>query len=120
MAAQYLQQAVDVGNGWSMKFLANMIEGGYLGAPDPTKAGELRLRAVQVDPNSRDPGPLPMYRPATAPAQASATYHRRRYVVYRPAYGGSYNPVWQAAPGDTRCCPNNMLVCPLGRHFCGH
>lgn len=37
----------------------------------------------------------------------------------RPA-GGGYNPAWQAAPGDTRCCPNNMLVCPLGRHFCGH
>ncbi len=30
-----------------------------------------------------------------------------------------YNPAWQAAPGDTSCCPNNMLICPLGRHFCG-
>ncbi len=29
-------------------------------------------------------------------------------------------PSWQAAPGDTSCCPNSMLVCPLGRHFCGH
>ena len=29
-----------------------------------------------------------------------------------------YNPAWQAAPGDTNCCPNNMLVCPVGRHFC--
>ena len=117
MAAQYLQQAVDIGDGYAMKFLANMIEGGYLGAPDPAKAGELRLRAVQVDPDSRDPGPLQMYRPA-APPQGGASFHRRRYVVYRP--GLSYNPVWQAAPGDTRCCPNNMLVCPLGRHFCGH
>jgi len=117
MAAQYLQQAVDIGDGFSMKFLANMIEGGYLGAPDPTKAGELRLRAVQVDPDSRDPAPLPAYRPAPA---AGSSFHRRRYVVYRPAYGASYNPVWQAAPGDTSCCPNNMLVCPLGRHFCGH
>jgi tetratricopeptide (TPR) repeat protein len=119
MAAQYLQQAVDVGDGYAMKFLANMIEGGYLGAPDPTKAGELRLRAVQVDPDSRDPGPLQMYRPS-APARISGTLHPRRYVVYRYAQGASYNPAWQAAPGDTRCCPNNMLVCPLGRHFCGH
>jgi len=29
-----------------------------------------------------------------------------------------YNPAWQAAPGDNRCCPHNMLVCPLGRHWC--
>jgi hypothetical protein len=32
--------------------------------------------------------------------------------------GQGYNPAWQAAPGDTNCCPNNMLVCPVGRHFC--
>jgi hypothetical protein len=32
----------------------------------------------------------------------------------------SYNPAWQAAPGDTSCCPNNMLICPMPRHFCGH
>ena len=119
MAAQYLQQAVDIGDGQAMKFLANMVEGGYLGAPDPTKAGELRLKAVQVDPDARDPGRLAPYRPA-AVAQVG-NFHRRRYVVYRASYGGgSYNPAWQAAPGDTRCCPNNMLVCPLGRHFCGH
>ncbi len=35
-------------------------------------------------------------------------------------YVRQYRPSWQAAPGDTSCCPNNMLVCPLGRHFCGH
>jgi tetratricopeptide (TPR) repeat protein len=118
MAAQYLQQAIDAGDGYAMKFLANMIEGGYLGPPDMTKAGDLRLRAVQVDPDSRDPAPLQTYRPAAASTAGAS--HRRRYVVYRPAYGASYNPAWQAAPGDTRCCPNNMLVCPLGRHFCGH
>jgi TPR repeat protein len=115
MAAQYLQQAIDVGDGFAMKFLANMIDGGYLGKPDPTKSGDLRLRAVQIDPNSRDAGTLPKYRPATAPTGQVST--RRRYVIYR---GASYNPAWQAAPGDTRCCPNSMLVCPLGRHFCGH
>ncbi|WP_158817677.1 tetratricopeptide repeat protein [Methylocapsa sp. S129] len=123
MAAQYLQQAADIGDGRSMKFLANMYESGYLGPPNPEKAGALRLRAQQVDPESRDPIParLPMLRQASAAsAQIGQTIHRRRYVVYRPSYGTSYNPAWQAAPGDTRCCPNNMLVCPLGRHFCGH
>lgn len=122
MAAQYLQQAADLGDGQSMKFLANMYESGYLGAPDPAKAGELRLRAQKIDPGSRDPIPahLPMLRKVSAPHSyaagpySSAPAYQRRYVTYR------YNPAWQAAPGDTRCCPNNMLVCPLGRHFCGH
>jgi hypothetical protein len=117
MAAQYLQQAADLGDGQAMKSLANMYESGYLGSPNSAKASELRLRAQRVDPGSRDPQPahLPMLRNASlASPQAGATGQRRRYVVYR------YNPVWQAAPGDNRCCPNNMLVCPLGRHFCGH
>ena len=119
MAAQYLQQAADIGDGLSMKFLANMYESGYLGPPNLQKAAELRLRAQQVDPESHDPLPahLPMVkRGGTATAQVRQTTHVRRYVVYH----SSYNPAWQAAPGDTRCCPNNMLVCPLGRHFCGH
>jgi tetratricopeptide (TPR) repeat protein len=115
MAAQYLQQASDLGDGQAMKFLANMYESGYLGAPDAAKAAELRLRAQQVDPGSRDPVHLPMLRKSSpAGTRVGARVSRRRYVTYR------YNPVWQAAPGDTRCCPNNMLVCPLGRHFCGH
>ena len=117
MAAQYYQQAADLGSGRAMKFLANMYESGYLGPPDPAKAGEFRLRAQKIDPGSHDPIPvrLPMLRQTSAAgAQASFRAPRRRYVTYR------YNPAWQAAPGDTRCCPNNMLVCPLGRHFCGH
>lgn len=117
MAAQYLQQAADLGDGKAMKFLANMYESGYLGQPDPGKAGELRLLAQKVAPGSRDPEPahLPMFKQAfSAPRPLYTTTFRRRYVTYR------YNPAWQAAPGDTRCCPNNMLVCPLGRHFCGH
>ena len=114
MAAQYLQQAADLGNGQAMKFLANMYEGGYLGPPDPAKAAELRLRAQKVDPYSVEATPLPLLRQSPAITPASPAAQRRRYVTYR------YNPVWQAAPGDTSCCPNNMLVCPLGRHFCGH
>jgi hypothetical protein len=44
-------------------------------------------------------------------------------VMHSPAAstagnGQNYNPAWQAAPGDSSCCPNNMLVCPVGRHFC--
>jgi hypothetical protein len=71
MAAQYYQQAADLGDGQAMKLLANMYESGYLGPPDPAKAGELRLRAQQVDPGSRDPMPahLPMLQqtPAARP-----------------------------------------------------
>jgi hypothetical protein len=46
-------------------------------------------------------------------ASAGAAAHRQH-----PARAGSYNASWQAAPGDKRCCPKNMLVCPLGRHWC--
>jgi hypothetical protein len=113
MAAQYLQQAGDLGNGQALKLLAAMYESGYLGQPDPVKASELRMQAQRVDPNSADQPPLPMLR-QTPLASHSPILQRRRYVTYR------YNPEWQAAPGDTSCCPNNMLVCPLGRHFCGH
>jgi len=105
MAAQYLQQAIDIGDGFAMKFLANMIEGGYLGAPDPTKAAELRLRAVQVDPDSRDPGALAMYRVSAASPRVIRTSHRRRYVVYRRASWASYNPAWQAAAGGYTLLP---------------
>ena len=123
MAAQYLQQSVDLGDGRATKFLANMYESGYLGPPDPGKAAELRLRAERVDPGSPDPSParLPMLRQSSAAStSAGAAPHRRPYVVYRYSPAPAYNPAWQAAPGDTSCCPNNMLVCPLGRHFCGH
>jgi len=54
-AAQYFQQAADLGDGYSLKFLAIMYERGLLGKPDPAKASELRLKAAEVDPNSQDP-----------------------------------------------------------------
>ena len=61
----------------------------------------------------------------TYPAQHRSHHrvmlHRSvHFAHYGSRRGYAYNPAWQAAPGDTRCCPNNMLVCPLGRHFCGH
>ena len=132
MAAQYLQQSVDLGDGQAMKFLANMYESGYLGPPNPAKASELRLQAERVAPDSPPPSPehLPLLRQTAA--TSAPPIRRRRYIVYHPiyipSYGGqttvsgnqSYNPAWQAAPGDTSCCPNNMLICPMPRHFCGH
>ena len=132
MAAQYLQQSIDLGDGQAMKFLANMYESGYLGPPNPAKASELRLQAERFAPDSPPPSPehLPLLRQTTV--SSVPPVQRRRYVVYHPiyipSYGGqmrvggnqSYNPDWQAAPGDTSCCPNNMLICPMPRHFCGH
>lgn len=60
MAANYFEQAADLGDGFSLKFLALMYERGLLGPPDPFKAAQLRLKAQQVDPNSRTPDvPLP-------------------------------------------------------------
>lgn len=114
-----------------MKFLANMYESGYLGPPNAAKASELRLQAERVAPDSPPPSPehLPLLRQVAA--TSAPPIRRRRYVVYHPiyipSYGGqmavsgsqSYNPAWQAAPGDTSCCPNNMLICPMPRHFCG-
>jgi hypothetical protein len=29
-----------------------------------------------------------------------------------------HSPSRRTAAGDANCCPNNMLVCPAGRHFC--
>ena len=51
---------------------------------------------------------------ARSPRLACPVPQHRRYVTYR------YTPTWQAAPGDTSCCPNNILVNPLGRYSCGH
>jgi hypothetical protein len=99
-----------------MKFLAILYEHGLVGPADPTRAAQLRLRAEEEDPESSTPQvnfpkvSLPLTRHAST---------GRRIVYYHWAGGGSYNPAWQAAPGDTRCCPKNMLVCPLGRTWCG-
>lgn len=116
-AEQYFQQAADLGDGYAMKFLAIMYEHGLVGPPDAAKAAQLRLRAAQEDPESTTPE-VSWPKVSAPPTQHLRT--TRRIVYYRWA-GGSYgyNPAWQAAPGDTRCCPKNMLVCPLGRHWCG-
>jgi hypothetical protein len=112
-AEQYFLQAAELGDGYSMKFLAIMYENGLVGPADPGKASQYRLRAQEEDPNSGTPQ-VTIARPAIPFAQHA---HPRRRVVYYH-WGGGYNPAWQAAPGDNRCCPNNMLVCPLGRHWC--
>jgi Sel1 repeat len=55
MAANYFQQAADLGDGFSLKYLAILYERGLLGPPDKFKAEQLRLKAQQVDPKSQDP-----------------------------------------------------------------
>ncbi|MGA2129779.1 MAG: caspase family protein [Xanthobacteraceae bacterium] len=85
-AAQYYQQSADLNDGYSMRFLANMYEVGFLGKPDLEKAGALRLRAQQVDPDGRQADSISVFRKIYAEsrshAQARPVRHRR-YVVYR-------------------------------------
>ena len=88
MAAQYFQQAADLNNGYALRFLANMYEVGLVGPPNLEKAGALRLRAEQVDPDgARQPEPVSFFRRVVAAnqshPQARAVGPRRRYVVYR-------------------------------------
>jgi uncharacterized protein len=88
MAAQYFQQAADLNNGYALRFLANMYEAGLLGSPDPEKAGALRLRAQQVDPDGfRQPEPMSFFRKVAAAneghRQARTAGPTRRYVIYR-------------------------------------
>jgi TPR repeat protein len=113
-AEQYFLQAAALADGYSMKFLAIMYENGLVGPADPAKAAQYRLRAEEEDPGSGAPQ-VTFAKPAVAYTQHVQS---RRRVVYYHWSGGGYNPAWQAAPGDNRCCPNNMLVCPLGRHWC--
>jgi uncharacterized protein len=87
-AAQYFQQAADLNNGYALRFLANMYEVGLLGPPNPEKAGALRLRAQQVDPDgARQPESVSFFRRIAAASQGHREAHgsgpRRRYVVYR-------------------------------------
>ncbi len=113
-AEQYFLQAAELSDGYSMKFLAILYEHGLVGPPDPARAAQMRLRAAEEDPEGATPQ-------VTFPKNAPLTQHAytaRHIVRYHYAGGGSYNPAWQAAPGDTRCCPHNMLVCPLGRTWC--
>src|SRR5580704_3168006 len=55
MAASYFQQAADLGDGFSLKYLAILYERGLLGPPDKFKATQLRQKAQEVDPTSREP-----------------------------------------------------------------
>jgi uncharacterized caspase-like protein len=85
MAAQYFQQAADLNNGYALRFLANMYEVGLLGPSNPEKAGALRLRAEQVDPDaSRVPESVAFFRRVAAANQGQRQVRStRRYVVYR-------------------------------------
>jgi hypothetical protein len=54
-AAEYLQQAADLDDGYALKLLAILYERGLLGPKDLEKAGALRARAQMVDPTSQNP-----------------------------------------------------------------
>lgn len=41
-------------------------------------------------------------------------------IIVDSAFGACYKFTWQAARGDSNCCPDRPLLCPLGRHFRGH
>jgi uncharacterized protein len=99
MAAQYFQQAADLNNGYALRFLANMYEVGLLGPPDLEKAGALRLRAQQVDPEPlRQPDPISLFRRIAAANQSHRQVRTagptRRYVVYRRIRLGGCNWMW--------------------------
>ena len=99
MAAQYFQQAADLNNGYALRFLANMYEVGLVGPPNPEKAGALRLRAEQVDPDgARQPESVAFFRRVAAAnqghRQARANGPTRRYVVYRRIRFGGCNWMW--------------------------
>jgi TPR repeat protein len=86
-AAQYFQQGADLGDGFALKTLANMYEAGFMGAPQPDKAGALRLLALQQDPESPDPSPVSVFKQILAAGRAKPVQHvvhRRRYVIFRP------------------------------------
>jgi TPR repeat protein len=74
MAAQYFQQAADVGDATAMRFLAAMVERGLLGPPDAARAAALRARAQAVDPNGATPN-----MPPSPPAANSATVAADRW-----------------------------------------
>jgi tetratricopeptide (TPR) repeat protein len=99
MAAQYFQQAADLNNGYALRFLANMYEVGLVGPPNPEKAGALRLKAEQVDPDgARQPEPVSFFRRVVAANQSHRQERSagptRRYVVYRRIRFGGCNWMW--------------------------
>jgi uncharacterized protein len=98
-AAKYYQQSVDLDNGYSMRYLASMYEVGFLGKPDLEKAGALRLRADQVDPDGRQVDSIAVFRQIYASTHAHAQTSRpvvqhRRYVVFRRRLFFGCNWMW--------------------------
>jgi hypothetical protein len=82
-AAQYFQQAADLGDGYSLKFLAIMYERGLLGSVDLEKAGALRAKAAQIDPDSQNPDVPPPQKTLPQPRSQGEHYVRiRRYRFF--------------------------------------
>ena len=98
-AAKYYQQSADLDNGYSMRYLADMYEVGFLGKPDLEKAGALRLRAEQVDPDGRQANSIAVFRQIYAATHAHGQTARpsvphRRYVVFRRRLFFGCNWMW--------------------------
>jgi uncharacterized protein len=85
-AAEYFQQAADLGDGYALKFLAIMNERGLLtGKADLEKAGALRARAQEVDPDSQNPNVPP---PAASPVRHTSGARPHTIVIRRYRFFG--------------------------------
>ena len=84
-AAEYFQQAADLGDGYAFKFLAILHERGLIGGkPDRERAIALRARAQEADPDSQNPDVPP---PAANVHHASGAPHRRVMIVRYHFFG---------------------------------
>jgi uncharacterized protein len=85
-AAEYFQQAADLGDGYALKFLAVMNERGLLtGKADLEKAGALRARAQEVDPDSQTPNVPP---PAATPIHHTSGGRPHVVIIRRYRFFG--------------------------------
>ena len=85
LAAEYFQQAADLGDGYYLKFLALLYENGLLGPVDRQKGAELRVKAIQLDPDSDTPGDIVFnHKKAAAPRRNGGHATYRRAVVRLP------------------------------------
>ena len=85
-AAEYFQQSADLGDGYALKFLAIMNERGLItGKADLEKAGALRARAQELDPNSQTPEVPP---PAATPVRHSSGGRAHRVIIRRYRFFG--------------------------------
>ena len=72
-AAEYFQQAADLGDGYAFKFLAILHERGLIGGNPIVKGPSRSARAQEADPDSQNPDVPPRLRTCTMlPARHTA------------------------------------------------